>query len=182
MAAALDPTLEPTKSMAVLQGDRSQLNLLRKLFGTLMTHPRLDVRGEYSRWLLTHVVICHADAVARGQCDNLHNRTDRIRCARRAADFIEENYAQEVRMDALCLSTGVGIRTLQRCFREHFGVNVTEYLKAVRLDSIYRTLDKAAPCSTTVAHVGIENGYTHLGRLSVQFRERFGKLPSEVQS
>ena len=49
--------------------------------------------------------------------------------------------------------TGVGVRTLQRSFREYFDVTITEFMK---------------------------HGFNHFGRFSVLFREHYGVSPGEV--
>ena len=116
------------------------------------------------------------------------NRTPRTlpfdgarRCtAKRAKAFIDEHFREPVRMADLCRATGVGVRTLQRCFRQCFGVTVTDYLKAVRLDGAYRDLIAAHPSRDTVTTIALRNGYSHLGRFSSEFRQRFGQLPRET--
>jgi AraC-like DNA-binding protein len=76
--------------------------------------------------------------------------------AKRAQEFIEEHYWDSVRLEDLCRVTGVGIRTLQRSFREYFDLTISEYLKALR------------------------HGFGHLGRFSLEFRDRFGESPREA--
>jgi len=100
--------------------------------------------------------------------------------ARRARAFIDEHFREAVGMEDLCRATGVGVRTLQRGFKRRFGVTVTTYLKAVRLDAAYRDLVAAHPSRDTVTTVALRNGCRHLGRFSSEFRERFGQLPRET--
>ena len=100
--------------------------------------------------------------------------------AKRARAFIDGHFREPVRMEDLCRATGVGVRTLQRCFRQCFGVTVTSYLKAVRLDAAYRDLIAAHPSRDTVTAIALRNGCSHLGRFSSEFRERFGQLPRET--
>ena len=100
--------------------------------------------------------------------------------AERARAFIDGHFRERVRMADLCRATGAGVRTLQRCFRQCFGLTVTSYLKAVRLDTAYRELIAARSPRDTVTAIATHNGFSHLGRFSSEFRERFGQLPSEV--
>ena len=180
MTEALYPNLDRPEGMSVLEVDGTQLNTFRSLFRAQMAH--LGFGNDAGRLALLQALVvgCLGDAADRGQSDGVRDRAARIRYARMARDFIEENFRDQVHMDTLCRATNLGVRTLQRCFLAHFGMSVSEYLKTVRLDSIYRALVAADPGTTTVARVGVENGYTHLGRLSVQFRERFGRSPGEV--
>jgi len=100
--------------------------------------------------------------------------------ATRARAYIDGHFREPVRMQDLSRATGVGVRTLQRCFRQRFGVSVTSYLKAVRLDAAYRELIVAHPSRDTVTAIALRNGCRHVGRFSSEFRERFGQLPRET--
>ena len=102
------------------------------------------------------------------------------RIARQAQEYIEKHYDHAVRIEDLCRVTGVGVRTLQRCFKEYFDLTVTEYLKTARLDAARRELRTLRPSQTTVATIALRNGFAHLGRFSIKFRERFGESPNET--
>jgi len=100
--------------------------------------------------------------------------------ARRARAFVDGHFREPVRMADLCRATGVGLRTLQRCFKQCFGVTVTDYLKTMRLDAACRDLIAAHPSRDTVTTIALRNGCRHLGRFSSEFRERFGQQPRET--
>jgi len=104
----------------------------------------------------------------------------RTAVARRARALIDAHFREPVRMGDLCRATGARVRTLQRCFRQYFGMTVKSYLKAVRLDAAYRDLIAAHPSRDTVTAIAERNGCSHLGRFSSDFRERFGQLPRET--
>jgi transcriptional regulator GlxA family with amidase domain len=94
--------------------------------------------------------------------------------------YIEEHYRESIHSEALCRLTGVSFRTVQRCFRNYFDQTATDYLKTVRLDAARRSLIAAHPSNTTVAKVALSYGFTHLGRFSVHYRERYGESPRET--
>ena len=100
--------------------------------------------------------------------------------ARLARAFIDGHFRGSVPMEDLCRATGVGVRTVQRCFKQRFGVSVTSYLKAVRLDAAHRDLIATNPSGDSVTTIALRNGCSHLGRFSSEYRERFGQLPSET--
>nr|MDJ0869302.1 helix-turn-helix domain-containing protein [Myxococcota bacterium] len=104
----------------------------------------------------------------------------RHRVAKLARSFIEENYRNAIRLEDLCTVTGVGIRTLQRCFREYFALTIMEYIKTVRLEAARRHLAAADPAHDSVTQIALEHGFAHLGRFSIAFRERFGESPNET--
>jgi transcriptional regulator GlxA family with amidase domain len=104
----------------------------------------------------------------------------RFHVAKIAQDYIESHYQEAVHIEDLCRVSRVGVRTLQRYFREYFDVPVSQYLKTVRLDSARRELVAANSSEASVTTIAMTHGCTHLGRFSVEFRERFGVSPYEV--
>ena len=85
------------------------------------------------------------------------------RIARSAKEYIETNFHHPVHLEDLSRHTGVGIRMVQRCFREHFDTTITEFLKAVRLDAAYRELAVKYPGDTNVKQVAL-NKRVHSSR------------------
>jgi AraC-like DNA-binding protein len=76
--------------------------------------------------------------------------------------------------------TGVGVRTLQRCFKEYFQVTITDYILNVRLQNAYRELAITHDPQKTVTRIALRHGFSHLGRFSISFRHRYGTSPNEV--
>ena len=85
-----------------------------------------------------------------------------------------------IRIEDICRYCGVGVRTLQRAFRDYFGYTISEQIKSIRLDQAFRNLKAAAPSDATVAEIAEGSGFTHLGRFSVMYRERFGESPNST--
>ena len=100
--------------------------------------------------------------------------------ARQAKAYIDAHYMDAVHIKDLCRVTGVGVRTLQRCFRECLNITGSNYLKTVRLEAARRELAASSRDDTSVTTIAMHNGYTHLGRFSVEFRERYGVSPREL--
>ena len=73
--------------------------------------------------------------------------------------------------------SGVCWRTLDRAFKDRFGIGPKQYITAVRLSAARRELRSAAPCQT-VTEIAMRLGFTHLGRFSSNYRQMFGELPS----
>ena len=103
-----------------------------------------------------------------------------VRIARSAKEYIKTNFRHPVRLEDLSHHTGVGIRMVQRCFRECFDTTITDFLKEVRLVAANRELTAGDSRETSVTQVALGSGFTHLGRFSVAYRTRFGELPSET--
>jgi AraC-like DNA-binding protein len=82
-------------------------------------------------------------------------------------------------LEDICRETGVGLRCLQRAIRAYFDVTLTELLESVRMEAAHRDLSNLRLEESTVTQVALDNGFTHLGRFSVAFHQRFGETPSE---
>ena len=102
------------------------------------------------------------------------------RVARRAQEYIEENYPGTIRMEDLCRYTGVSLRTPPallcrvlpgESFRIHQGAPPPR-----------RATGSRGRCllASTVTEIAIASGFTHLGRFSVDYREHFGESPRET--
>jgi AraC-like DNA-binding protein len=164
--------------MAVIEGDIAQLHALRKAVCDLVAHP--DPNPELVSNLIAGVIAWIGHSGSHWRSEGLIVSGARKRIAKLAQEFIEEHYREAVRIEDLCRVTGVGVRTLQRCFREFFDFTITEYLETVRLDGAYRKLAAADPSQDSISNIAWENGFRHLGRFSAKFYQRFGKLPREA--
>ena len=178
MTEKLCPNFARPERTTIIEGNRAKLHKLRTAILHLIAHPDLEVSDEdLSNLLAAAIVYMGQSADYRGPSPLTIN-SDRTRVAKLAQDYIEERYDDTVRIEDLCHVTGVGVRTLQRCFREYFDVTITEYLKSVRLNAAHRNLVALLPIESTVAEIALRHGFTHLGRFSVEFRDHFGESPS----
>ena len=180
MSQALCPAMDRPESLMALGGNTAQLHLLRRSLADLVAHREPDSCGDLSVNLIEQTIAWMGDSTNFRYYAGIKDNSGRIRVARLAREFIEEHYWQTVRLEDLCRVTGVGIRSLQRAFRDYFGATITDYLKAVRLDEACRELASADPSSETVARIALKQGFTHLGRFSIAFRERFGESPGKT--
>ena len=105
---------------------------------------------------------------------------DRLRGAKRAREYIEENLNRTVCVEDIARASGVGARALQLWFKERYEVAPMQYLRNRRLRQVRERLLKADPDNLTVAEVATANGFSHLGRFSEYYRRTFGELPSET--
>ena len=81
-------------------------------------------------------------------------------------------------MTELAKHAGVSQRTVERSFLRT-GCTPLEYLRGVRLEHA-RQLFAEATAATTVAEVARAAGFAHLSRFAVEYRSRFGELPSQA--
>jgi AraC-like DNA-binding protein len=133
------------------------------------------VRQQYMRTLVAGLLTAQrhelTDAL-RGVGAPLRPRT-----LRRALDHLHAHLDDPLTASDLAVAAGCSVRRLQESFAAHLGISPMTYLRTVRLDASRRLL---AEGSGTVTEVAQRSGFTHLGRFSAAYRERFGELPSRT--
>ncbi|WP_194238325.1 AraC family transcriptional regulator [Streptomyces spongiae] len=134
---------------------------------------------EMSSMLATGMLLSlphsHSSMLASGA-----DRSTSERNARRAAAMMEAHPEDPWSVEDIACAVGVAVRTLESAFRKHFDLTPRQFLRSVRLERIHEDLRSADPQQTTVAEIAYRWGFTHLGRFSAVYRQRFGVLPSET--
>ncbi|KZM48831.1 AraC family transcriptional regulator [Labrenzia sp. OB1] len=98
---------------------------------------------------------------------------------RRALAYIQANLSEPVRIADIARNADMNVRTLQKGFQRAFGLSPMQVLRNTRLDAArYQLSVRRDPPSVT--DVAFTNGFSHLGRFSRDYKNRFGHLPSQV--
>ena len=176
IATLTAPGFRPPETVAAISGHTSRLHKLRRAIIKYLAHPEWDPLGEQLHNLVTATIFWMANATV----DSIDATAAHVAIARRARDYLEANYRYGVRIEDLCRVTGVGVRTLQRSFREYFDLTISQYLKTLRLDRAHRSLVAGRGNGFSVAEVALGHGFAHLGRFSVEFKQRFGTSPNQT--
>ncbi|NVJ90603.1 MAG: helix-turn-helix transcriptional regulator, partial [Methylocystaceae bacterium] len=69
-------------------------------------------------------------------------------------------------------------RTLQRGFMSAFGVTPIQYIRKVRLQSVYNEI-KYAPETVPVSSIARKWGFAHMGRFAQEYQKEFGVYPKD---
>jgi AraC family transcriptional regulator, ethanolamine operon transcriptional activator len=107
------------------------------------------------------------------------NESSRRQVARMAYRYLQENINEVPSIRKLCAATHSSYMTLERGFRETYGMPPLAHLKALRLSRARREL-LHPDLLTTVTDVALHWGFLELGRFSVNYRMRFGESPSDT--
>jgi AraC-like DNA-binding protein len=100
---------------------------------------------------------------------------------RRAIEYADQNLGEALTVARLAEVAGVGVRALQDGFREAVGSSPTVWIRSRRLERAHADLTAADPGDgITVTDIAMRWGFSHLGRFSVRYRERFGVSPHET--
>lgn len=98
---------------------------------------------------------------------------------RLAVEFLEEYGQDNPSIPDICRVTGLSWRSLDRAFRECFGVGPKRYMLNFRLTNVRRSL-KNEPTGAIIADVANNWGFWHMGDFAREYRKMFCELPSET--
>jgi AraC-like DNA-binding protein len=99
---------------------------------------------------------------------------------RQAVEHIRRSIDLPLTPSDVAAAVGISPRALQAGFQRFLGTSPAAYIRSVRLEAAHAELAAADPARTTVAAVARRWGFAHLGRFSAQYRERYGRNPSET--
>ena len=102
----------------------------------------------------------------------------RSRVISRVLEYLDAN-AGQIFVRELYVQAGASWRTLDRAFRDRFGITPKQYLMIDRLTRAHEELRCAAP-DRTVSEIATKWGFWHLGRFAALHKRQFGELPSET--
>ncbi len=117
-----------------------------------------------------------------------HSMTEAIRsgptqaCSaalRKVVDLVAEAPGAQYTVADLAQAAGVGVRQLQKLFRDEFDMSPAHYLRNVRLDGARSDLI-SNDGTTTVSDVAYRWGFNHLGRFAPHYERKFGETPSRT--
>ena len=90
---------------------------------------------------------------------------------------MRDQYSEIVSMTEVAEAAGVSLRALQTAFQRLRGCSPRAALGEIRLLAARERLSNPASAGT-VSDVAMDCGFTHLGRFSAAYRDRFGETPS----
>jgi AraC-like DNA-binding protein len=96
-----------------------------------------------------------------------------------AKEFMRANLQKPISLGDIALAIGVSGRSLQRSFAKYCGCSPIEFLRQARLDSLHQELSQGIPL-LGISDLMLKYQFSHLGRCSQSYHQRFGELPSET--
>lgn len=97
----------------------------------------------------------------------------------KVAEYIEENFASKIRVEALAQTMGLDRMYLRNLFVKHTGMSTMEYIMTTRMNHAKRMLNDD---SLSVSEVANAVGYTDVLCFSKAFKSFTGVSPSEYRS
>jgi AraC family transcriptional regulator, ethanolamine operon transcriptional activator len=156
---------------------RGYITLVRTIMSEIQQHPQLlnDQKRsqELTDRLLAAILLGLVHDPVREQAPY------RQMTARRARRYIMDRLDDPPSVRELCRVSGANYATLERGFKETYGLSPRAYLKALRLAQARRDL-RAPNQATTVTGVALRWGFLELGRFAGEYRRRFGESPIDT--
>jgi AraC-like DNA-binding protein len=101
------------------------------------------------------------------------------RSVRGALDAMRANIEHDWSVTDLASAAAVSARTLQRQFRVFLGKTPGGALREIRFEHARREL-LHGQLGTKVTDVALRCGFAHCGRFSIEYRRRYGEMPSQT--
>ena len=176
LLADIEPAPRLERARHVLDGDRlsaaggtAALDMMAALIGR--QHGAAFAR-EVTDWFL------HADVAPAGapQRSGLAERWGTTRAPLLAAlGAMEDHVADPLELAQLASLSGVGVRQLDRLFRERFGTGPIARYRTLRLEKARALLERTA---MPIADVARETGFPNAAHFARRYRAEFGCTPS----
>ena len=94
-------------------------------------------------------------------------------------EWIDAHLHDVITLGRLCEVAGVGGRCLQQTFLKRRGSTPMQYVINRRLEAVHTEL-LGAGGAVEVTSIAMACGFTHMGRFSTMYRQRFGESPSKT--
>lgn len=96
-----------------------------------------------------------------------------------ACRYFEQNLSGNITIDGVASAVGISTRQLHSAFKDHIGRSPAQVLRDLRLARARQKLETLGPSMRiTVAGAATDAGFSHLGRFSAYYTEKYQESPS----
>lgn len=101
-----------------------------------------------------------------------------LRHCERVRDFIIANLENDLSIDLIAGEAGASTSTIQRHFKEHFGITIFSFIRQKRLEAARAALATEGIPVSKAAHLA---GYHNVSSFTTAFRKTFGITPKQAR-
>lgn len=101
---------------------------------------------------------------------------------KKAKQFIEEHLSESLSVQRIATTVGISSRSLYIGFKNYVGLSPMQFVKQQRLARAHQLLRQADPSHTSVTHIALSCGFTHLGQFAIDYQQCYSELPSVTLS
>jgi AraC-like DNA-binding protein len=102
-----------------------------------------------------------------------------LRRYERLRDFIVANLDRQLTIDLIAREASASAATVQRHFKEHFGITIFDFIRQKRLEAARAALANDGVPVTHAAHIA---GYNSVSNFTTAFRKAYGLTPKRARS
>jgi AraC-like DNA-binding protein len=99
---------------------------------------------------------------------------------RAAVEFLHEHAGEPLSVSDIARAADLSVRALQESFQRTLDRTPMNYLREVRLRHVRADLLAAEPGTASVAEIASRWGFSHMGRFSGEYLNRFGEYPRQT--
>lgn len=99
---------------------------------------------------------------------------------RRAERFMRDHLDRPLTLEQIAKAANLSPRMLQRLFRHHRHDSPMAVFKAMRLDRAHNEIEAGRCPRNGLTHLAMSLGFNHMGMFAADYRQRFGRRPSEA--
>ncbi len=148
---------------------------LKSVFSEMMQLP--DTYGDYYRKLLTYqLIIATMDIKGRKSGDHQYYCKDTENKVHKARKILGTEISENISVEGLAKSVNLNRTTLQRVFKQMYGLTIYEYRTQVRIQEAKNLILKNRYSITEIAGMC---GYSNASKFSAVFRKYTGINPRE---
>jgi AraC-like DNA-binding protein len=164
-------------------GGEDKLDYLRRYLRSLCDQYSAGLNPQDNAWLLTELETEVPAQLLAGLVERQEPLENpplqaRQKGLRLAIIFIDENAHDNPSVPDICNACNLSWRSLDRAFKEHYGIGPKRYLLQLRLIRVRQQL-KNAPPDAKVSDIANIWGFWHMGDFAQKYRTLFGEYPTE---
>ncbi|EGU61148.1 AraC family transcriptional regulator [Vibrio nigripulchritudo ATCC 27043] len=133
------------------------------------------ILGQLEQLVATCLLSCHSHNYSVDATKSMP--AIRPRHVRIAQSYIDAHLSEDITAERLAGVAGVSVRSLYGGFRDFLGISPMQYLRNLRMEKVHLELQGGQAQSVT--GVAMKWGFSHMGRFSVEYKNRYGESPSE---
>ena len=96
----------------------------------------------------------------------------------RAQDYIRQNFRKDISLEEVARAVGISPYYFSKLFKEEAGMNFTEYLTGIRIETAKRLLSER---ELSIKQVCVDSGYANPNYFSRIFKKWVGITPTEFR-
>ena len=179
----VDPALDQAKHGQQCRPDAVTLARLRAFLQQIFlinaqSDPRLIANARAS--IASDLALEVLQALNVSKPEPYVKASNRSRALKRVLVYIEERPREVITVEELCRESACSISTLERAFREQFGISPKHYLTAVRLNGVRQDLHTNETAS--IGDLAAQWGFWHMSKFASDYKRMFHELPSQTRT